>query len=465
MSLIQYRPGGGYGVVGSAKGGGGIGPQGATGPAGPTMLMGNILRVDAVNGNDSTASVGGSPYLTIEAAISAATSGKTIWVLPGTYNLSAGITLPDGICLRGMNVQTTTIQMTGVSANTTLVTMGENCRVEDLTLKLTSSGHYTLKGIVFGGTSSVTSKLRTSVLTVDNLGASSGGTSNVYGVEFSGTGTLGSGSFSFNSLKGSTINVYSNGGGNKRGIIVTGTNISSTRDLNIYVAQPTSTASTGSYVGVETNDGLTGAIQLRSTTIGTVTPTAGQSYTASDILQTTPSTITDPTYLASPGIQVGPGVDLVTKTAGGKGFSTYVYPTTLFYGLKGDLKTGGSPSGGYMWVGTQAATNNTFPDPDTTLPAFYRAQQPFILAGMTVFMATSPGTGNTTTFVVRRTPSGGTISDVTNYSLVFSNSDTQKSFYSGSQTFSAGDKIHVFVSYTGGASNTSHDITVQLDCF
>jgi hypothetical protein len=356
--------------------------------------------------------------------------------------------------------------MTGVTANTTLITMGSNSRVEDLTLRLTSSGHYTLKGIVYGGTTTADAKLRTSVLTVDNSAASSGGTSEVYAIECSGTGTLGPASFSFNSLKGSTINVLSNGGGKKRGVLISGANVASTRDLNIYVAQPTSTASTGSYVGVETNDPAnTGSIQLRSTTIGTKTPTVGQSYTASDILQTTPGTITDPTYLASAGIQVGPGVDLVTKTAGSKGFSTYTYPTTIYYGMKGDLKTGGSPSGAYMWPGTQAATNNIFPDPEVTLPAFYRAQQPLILSGMAVFMAIGPGSGNTTTVKVRRTPVGGTIADVTDYSIVFSNAETTKSFYSGSQTFSAGDKVHVLVSYSGGSANTTHDITVQLDMF
>jgi hypothetical protein len=420
--------------------------------------------VDSVYGNDSTASVGGSPYKTVEAAVAAATSGKTIWVLPGTYTLASGITLPNGIALRGMNIQTTTIQMTGVAADTTLLTMGENCRVEDLTLKLTSSGHYTLKGIVFPGTTTVTSKLRTCVLTVDNSGASSGGTSNVYGADCTGTGTLAAASFSFNCIKGSTINVLSNGGGKKRGILVSNTNVMSTRDTNIYVAQPTSTASTGSYVGVETNDGLTGAIQLRSTTIGTVTPTAGQSYTASDILQTTPSTITDPTYLASPGIQLGPGVDLVTKTAGGKGFSAYVYPTTLFYGLGGDLKTGGS-SNAYMWPGTQQAQNNVVPDPNVATPAYYRIQQPAILAGMAVFARTGPGTGNTTTFTVRRTPKGGTIADVTGYSVILSNTDVSGSFYSGSQTFGAGDYIHLQVQNTGGNANTTHDLQVQLDMF
>ena len=354
--------------------------------------------------------------------------------------------------------------MTGVTANTTLLTMGENTRVEDLTLKLTSSQHHTLKGIVFGGTTSVTAKLRTCVLTVDNSAASSDGTSVVTGVESSGTGTLASGSFSFNSLKGSTINVFSNGAGAKRGILVSASNIISTRDLNIYVAQPTSTASTGSYVGVETADvNNVGSIQLRATTIGTKTPTGGQSYTASDILQTNPTTITDPTYLAQPGIQIGPGTDLVTKTAGAKGFSSYVYPTTIYYGLRGDLKNG--TSGGYMWPGTMVAAAGGSGFPDTGTPqAYYRVQQPSIIAGLSCGLSGVPGTGHDLTVLVRVTPSGGSIAD-TIFTVTFGAADTFKSFYNGSVNLGAGDRVHVQVSYTGGNANEAHDLTVQLDMF
>jgi hypothetical protein len=326
--------------------------------------MGNAARVDAINGTSGGA-IGGAPFQTIQQAITAinnaSATGITIWILPGTYNLTSGITIPPNTAMRGLNIQTCTIQMLNVNADTTLITMGSPSRLEDLTLKLTSQGHYTLKGLVFGGTTTTDAKLRTCVLTVDNSGASSGGTSNVYGVECNGSGTLGPSSFSFNSFKASTINVYSNGGGNKRGILVSSSNIVTSRDLNVYVAQPVSTASTGSYVGVETDDAAnTGSIQLRSTTIGTVSPRIGESYTASDILQTTPSTVSDPTYLSSPGIQIGPGTDLVTKTAGGKGFSTFVYPSTLYYGLRGNISSG---TPGFLWPGTQSITSGVFPDP------------------------------------------------------------------------------------------------------
>uniref|UniRef100_A0A6C0AIY4 Pectate lyase n=1 Tax=viral metagenome TaxID=1070528 RepID=A0A6C0AIY4_9ZZZZ len=425
--------------------------------------LGNALVVDGVNGNDATGSVGGLPYKTVDAAIAAATSGMHIWILPGIYNLRAGITIPTGVSIRGSSLQTCILQMTNVIANTTLVTMGESTRMEDLTLNLTSGGHYTLTGISLPGTTSQTSKVRTCVLTVRNSTASVGGTSAVTGVLASGTSALSPSSFSFNCLKGSTINVYSNGGGNKRGILVSSSNTLTTRDLNVYVAAPTDPTSTGSYVGIETNDSNAsqyGSIQLRSTTVGTFTSSI--SGTSSDILQTTPSSVVTPTYLATAGIQIGPGTDLVTKTAGGKGFSSYVYPTTLFYGLKGNVTSAGA---GWLWPGTQAVSAGSFPD--TGLPAaYYRIQQPCILSGMAVGMNASCGGTNSLTILVQKTPTATGVKVDTSYTLTLSGAAISGSFYNASVNFAAGDYIHTYLSYTSGSpTNNAHDVTVQLDLF
>jgi azurin len=425
------------------------------------LYEGNTLTVDAVNGNDVTASRGRTSFRTIEAANAAAQSGDTIWVLPGTYNLTAGITLTDGVSLTGISTQTVIIQMLNVTANTSLITMGENTRLENVTMKLTSADHYTLTGLTFPGTTATTAKLRTSVLTVDNSGASVDGTSTVTGILFSGTG--GAGSFSFNALKASTVNVYSNGQGNKRGILVNNSTTASTRDMNIYVAQAATISSTGSYVGVETADANNeGSIQLRATTVG-VTFASGQAYTCSDILQTNPTTITNPSYLSSPGIQIGPGTDLVTKSAGGKGFSTYIYPTTIYYGLRGDLKNG--TSGGYLWPGTMIAAGGGHGFPDTGTPqAYYRVQQPALISGLACGVSGVPGTGNTLTVLVRVTPVGGSITS-TVFTVTFGAADTDKTFYDASYRVNTGDKIHIQVSYTGGNDNAAHDLTVQVDMF
>ena len=407
-------------------------------------FFGRVIQVDAVNGNDSTGKRGQSPFKTINAAVSASTSGDTIWVSPGTYELSAPITLVNGTALRGMSLQTTLIQMTNVTGDTTLLTMGENCRVEDVTLTLTSTGHHTLVGVDFPGTSSVTSKLRPTVITVDNSTASSGGSSNVYGVLCSGTGSLGTGNFSFNSLKGITVNVRSAGGGNKRGIYVTGAGAITTRDFNLYVSG--STAGGGSFVGVETVN-PTGQVQLRSSTIYGLT---------SDIKQ------------SSGSIELGPGTDLVNKTAGGKNFTTYVYPTTIFYGCIGSLSAAYEPAvsnyTAYLTPGAgpvQSASTtpriiHTFPDPSIN---YYSIQQKAIAFGLFLTASTGPGTAGNVTKVVLMKNGVDTI-----FTGSLDDGVLSMRNYNGSVDFNQFDLLSLRLEYTG-STNTTHDLFCQVDMF
>lgn len=454
------------GVTGST---GSTGPQGSTGPlgTGPTgpsnFPMGNVLRVDAINGNDATAVPGGAPYLTVQAAVAAATSGTTIWVLPGTYNIGpTGITVPTGVCIRGLNVQTCALQHLGATGPTTLISMGSQTRVEDLTLTLGSTGHHDLTGINFSGLTTTESKIRTCVINVNNSTAGPTGSSNVYGINCSGTGPIppSNTAFSYNSIKGTTINISSDGNGSKRGIVITGTNVMTTRDLNILVNAPTSaTGHTGSYVGVETNNpSQLGSIQLRTSTVGSVgSPTGptGTTYTSSDILQTTPVTITNPTYLASPGIQIGPGTDLVTKSAGGRGFSTYVYPTTIFYCV---LRA--TNRSGYLWPGTVVAAGGGNPYPDTTTPAArYRVQQPLIVSGIS---ASANGVVTSVVITVcKNSTTGGSLDGATPMTVTLTNTILAANFYNASVKFAAGDFINVYVDPIGNMT----DLTVQVDCF
>jgi hypothetical protein len=201
---------------------------------------------------------------------------------------------------------------------------------------------------------------------------------------------------------------------------------------------------------------------MRSTTTGVVVPVVGQFYSASDVLQTTPPTITNPTYLASPGIQVGPGTDLVTKTAGDRALSTYVYPTTVYFGLKGNITS--APGGGWLWPGTQQVSAGNFPDPGIP-PAYYRIQQPSILIGMYASCYTGPGALNTTTLLVQKTPVSGLLTP-TVFTVTFAGTNTISTFYNGSVNFAGGDLLHLKLDYTSGSpSNLTNDLTVQLDLF
>ena len=426
------------------------GPQGDVGqigPEGPVSKKGNIGTIDSIYGDDNIASVGGSSFRTIEAAINAISTNQTIYILPGYYNLREGIIIPDGIIISGMNAQNCIIQMLNVTVDTTLIKMKNNCILENVTLILTSNEHYTLKGIVFEG---ISGKLYNSVLNINNSPSSSNGISTVIGVECNEIGTI-------DLLKNSSINIYSNGNGNKRGVLLSNSSVIKTIDLNIYIAQPISTDSMGSYVGVETADpSNSGSIHLRTTIIETVSPNIGQDYTASDILQTNPVNNINNSYLISPGIHIGPGTELIKKTAGGKGFSTYSYSTILFYGLKGIIT-----STGYLMPFIQQTSSDI-----SNIPTYFIIQQTSILCGLSLSLNTAPSSTNTTTLLVQYTPiSTGIISD-TIFTITLTGIELQSSFYNSSLTLNKGDKIHLYLSYSSdNGTNFSSDINAQINLF
>ena len=229
------------------------------------------------------------------------------------------------------------------------------------------------------------------------------------------------------------------------------------------MAQPTTPSSgTGSYVGVETADPANvGSIQMRATTIGTVKPGIGQTYTASDILQTNPSTVPNPTYLESAGIQIGPGVDLITKTAGGGPFSTYTYPTTVFYGCRHVIT---NEKSGYLCPGTVLFSNSAPKYPDTsTPPPQYRMQQPMIVSGLSVACGVAPGVGKTLTVTVcKNATTGLSLSNPTSIAVTITGTATVGGYWDSSRDFAAGDLMNVYLTTN---STTLADVTIQVDCF
>ena len=420
--------------------------------------------------------------------------------MPGVYEVSDTIDLSSkqNICIRGLNLQTCTIQRT-INANVegnnsaVLIKMGQSCRIEDLTLSIltshTNANSMSLTAIEYGDSggvgTSLSSKIRTCIINVTNTFASTTSTVNNFGVHFNGTFQLGN-NFSFNAIKGSTINVNGNGGGNNIGIYVSAGNQCSIRDTNVLVSAPSNANSNGSYIGVKVNDqtsGEKGSIELRSSTIGTIPNTTGPgTWTSSDILQQTPSNFTNAPYLSSPGIQIGPGVDLVTKTAGGKAFSVYVYPTIIYYGVRGNLRdgiqSGNADTFGFLWPGSANIVGNgvdQYPDPNLSASAFFRIQQSALLCGMFLYANSASGTISSpfqnlsTTIQCFRTPfTNSTYSSRVSLSSFTLNLGASEKFvtnYSASERFNQGDLLSVYVHAHGGNNNQCHDLTLQLDLF
>ena len=414
--------------------------------------MGNTIVVDQINGNDATGTVNGLPFQTVNAAMTYLATlvlpagGVTVWILPGTYALTSGITIPATCSLRGLSTQTTRLNWAASvpGGTATLLTMNDNTRLEDLTLNLTSTDATTnLLGVSLPGTSADTSKLRTMVLNVNNAGVATGSTTNVYGIRDSGAGPLLPYDFALNFTRGCTFNVYSNGGGNKRAVLVSGPNTLSLRDTNFYVAAPTDPLSTGSYVGAETSDNLAQAA-FRSCSISG--PSTAGGYTGSDVLQTLP--VARDTY----GISIGPGTDLIHRTTGGKPFALTTTPAILAYSINAVLL--GAPR--YLWPGV-------LPTGGDSTEVFFRFDRIVLIQGMSINMRVAPGAGNNVVFTIRKSATGVPGSGVpTAMTVTVSDLATTGINLTDAVTVSAGDYISLRADRSAvGAA----DISVQLDLY
>lgn len=408
-------PTGAAGATGPMGATGATGPMGPTGPTGATGAtgpmgatgptdFGNVVRVDQVFGNDATGQRNGSPFLTINAALAVALPGDVVWIFPGTY--AESFTIPAGVTVRGLAQGAVTISKS-VAVATDLVTMGENTRLEDVELILTSASHVNLRGIVFPGTTSATAKLRTATLFVDNASAPGAGTSEVYGIHSNGTGTPGEETFAVNDC---IITVNSTGLGAKRGILVDTPNDFHIRNANIAV---TNTGG-GSAIGVETNN----AGALFTTRTSTI------SGTTADISQTL-------------GIMTIVTTDLLHATANGLGFSTDISPSLIVWADVGTLPAATN----FMHVGTDTPANEMF----------VRTNQPLLVKSLSVRTRTPPGSTDTWTLFKNGIATPFTIS------LTTPNTDNVNNAQSVS--YAPGDSISLQV--TRGLAGASETVVVM----
>lgn len=139
---------------------------------------GKVVWVDSVNGNNSTGIRGriDRPFLTIQAAITAASAGDTVYVLPGTY--AEALTCKDDVSVIGIDRFRVTVS---TAAAGTLVTMADRMSLSQVTL-LAQPVAGTAVCVKFTGTSASTSNLF-------RVAVSPSSTGNVTGVQMTGSGT------------------------------------------------------------------------------------------------------------------------------------------------------------------------------------------------------------------------------------------------------------------------------------
>jgi hypothetical protein len=422
--LYRYIPG--VGKVASSIPGiqGSTGPTGTQGSPGTSSLtgatgpapdpIGNTLTVDAVYGNDTTAAANryAKPFLTISAALALATAGQLVVMNPGTYNES--ITVPASVSLKGTGAQAVIIQKLGVTADTTLITMGLNSRVEDFTANLSSSGNFNLVGAYFPGATPTTAKLRNSIWTITSTAT---GSPSVVGVLADGATASPTTAFvTANAIQRSSINVISSSTGVSRGIYITGANRFPVRDI-VVNARGTGT----NIVGVETTHANAFA-DIKTTSI------FGTLYDINRSLG---------------NIQLG-FTDLVQNNANGNSFSTVTEPAQIGYGVIGNLAADRTY---YLVPGTvsvsalEVDTNPTFTLSKTFQIPF---NQPVVIFSILVrFTGTITGT-QTVGFHVHKNGSS-----TPSLSVTLAAGESTKTVATSSVVFNTNDTVHTECITTG----------------
>lgn len=365
-ALARYNPTDGsldttFGYNGIACFGG---PTGAAG-------FGNTVRVDKVYGSDTLGQRNAGPVLTVNKALSLAQPNDVVWIFPGFY--SESIVIPTGVAIRGLDRLGVTIGLSGVTGPTDLVTMGQTTRLEDVTLQLTSATGVQLRGIVFPANTATTSTVVDVGLNVDNSSAATTNTSNVYGIHSNGTGIA---TQLTTALRGSTVTVSSSGNGTKRGILIDNNNTFNIRDAKIFISS-TGTAGSGSYFGVETNS--TGAqFNALASKIQVVFPLGSASATGADISQTN-------------GTINLIGVDLVTSTANGLGFTSQIKPSIVIWGSQGKVTPNATQ---FLYPGNAATSSAT--------EIWTKINQQTLAFALTVVATAGPGSTRIDTFTLRK---------------------------------------------------------------
>ena len=300
-----------------------VDPSGA-GLTGPTYSLltqrvqgsggGYVFVVDKLYGNDTTAALTPyqTPFLTITAALTAAGAVATasnpvvVRVNPGIYE--EAITIPSYVTVRGASVPAVFIQKSSVTSITTVVTMGTNTRLEDVTVNVTTAtAGITVTGVYFPSGTQQMAKVRTSVISVTSVANAT-----CYGVLSSGSSALTANSI--DAFMGCTITVMSSGSSPARAVYLNGSNRLSMRNTNIYC-----NGAGTDCTAAEINDASgVGVLQIKTSSLN---------GSIRDIARTN-------------GVLLLQAVDLINGTTDGNSFTSSSVGGTQQFGILGNIGAG-----------------------------------------------------------------------------------------------------------------------------
>lgn len=347
------------------------------------VFFGNTARVDQEYGCDATAKVGGSPFLTIGAALAAVSPGNVVWIGPGTYNET--ITIPAGVIVTGISQSAVIIQAVNVTQPTDLVTIGEGGVLQQATLIMSSAEDVQMRAVVHPGHLPQVGITLYNVNITINATYAGAGTSPVYGIHFTGDADLSSEDVIFG---GVTAIMVSGTGRPARWVYVDSPSV-------IEVISSVGEVFGNNSIGLEVNN--PGAI------LGVGSGASGGQ--TADISRTAGTLQITALYL-------------INSTANLLGFTNLLFPETFTW-AEPDSPIGPTEVIFYLRPGTGEATE---------FPVLLHLFQKGLAYAMSVHAITPPGTGESTTFTLlvngNNTPLTITLTDNTTDATLLTTSAT-----------------------------------------
>jgi hypothetical protein len=243
------------------------------------------------------------------------------------------------VTVRGTSVPSVFIQKLSVTSSTTMVTMGTNTRLEDVTVNATTAtAGVTVTGVYFPTGTQQVAKVRSSSISITSTANAT-----CYGVLSSGSSDL-SGNAT-DGVRSCTITIISSGSSPTRGVYVNGSNRIIFSNTNIY-----SNGIGSDCTAAEINDASgAGILYIKSSSLN---------GTTRDIARTN-------------GILLLHAIELINGTTDGNSFTTSTAGGTQQYGMLGNIGAGTN----YLVPGTinhndapTAPVNLTF---DQTVVPYY----------------------------------------------------------------------------------------------
>lgn len=379
--------------------------------------VGNTLFVDAVYGDDSlgTKFPNTYPFKTISSALLSALSGNIVLVNAGTYNET--LTIPNNVSLSGSGAQAVIIQKLNVTQDTTLITLGINCRMENFTANLSSSGNYNLTGVEFISGSSINAKLRNSIWTITST---STGSPTIIGAKSSGTSSTAF--VPANAIQRTTINIISSSTGISRGIYINGPNRFAVRDIVVYAR-----GSGTNIVGGEITD-ASGVLEIKTSTFG------GTTY---DVNRSAGSLIIGST-------------DLLNNNANGNSFTPTQAPASFQFGIINSLATN---TRYYLVPGTLVQSNivsENKTNPYSSAKSFVIAfSQPSTVIEINISYTETLSVGQSVTFYLYKNKTSPPV-----LSLSLNAGENVKYLTTQSVSFDTGDTLSATVETTGNPTGS-----------